>query len=133
MAKMKMVDTINLNGLEYELDMFENGKHYILRNEDRNVVIFADMDYDGDISDVFNGIAKEPYDNLVSFLNYNDDLIVYWSKIEGTTSDYTICLDCNYKDGWNITKLRKYIQGFSDSDCYHYKYRVIVDNKMERF
>lgn len=133
MAKMNMYDAIGLNGLNYDLYVVEEGECCVFRSEDRNVVVFVDMDYDGDVSDVFNGITEEPYNRLISFMNDNDDFIVYWSKVEGTTSDYTICCDCNYDDGWDIAKLREYMRGFSDSEYYYYKYTIIKDDKLSRF
>lgn len=124
---------MELRGLDYDFDLVNKAKHRIYYNKERNVAIFADMDYDGEIPDVFNWTPDEPYDRIISFLNNNNDVIVYWYKVEGTTSDYVVCPDCNYKDGWNITKLRKYIREFSDSEYYHYKYTIIKDNEIARF
>lgn len=39
---------------------------------------------------MFNGIAEEPYNKLIDFMNKNNNLIIKWTKVEGTmqSKDY---------------------------------------------
>ncbi|MBZ9622977.1 hypothetical protein G9F71_008925 [Clostridium sp. FP2] len=57
-----------------------------------NTILFQPLD-GTTIENIHNGIAEEPYQWLIKELNNNKNVIVVWSAIPGTTSDYTIYYD----------------------------------------
>ena len=88
---------IKLKGLDYELELVKDDRYRIYYNEERNVAILAIAYCKDEPTDlVFNGISEEPYKKLIKFMNENNNLIIKWTKVEGTTSDYTIYCNCNY-------------------------------------
>ena len=93
-----MNNSLYLLGLNYGLDLVKEDRYHIYYNEERNVAIFA-VNYctREKIDDVFNGISVKAYRELIDFMNANDNLIIYWTKVESTTSDYTIYCNCNYE------------------------------------
>lgn len=57
-----------------------------------NIIVFSPYD-DCDIDSVCNGIANDTYFYLTCELNTNKNLLVDWSQVSGTTSDYTLYYD----------------------------------------
>lgn len=45
------------------------------------------------VSNICNGIRDSAYNYLINVLNNNRNIIVKWTQIEGTTSDYDILFD----------------------------------------
>ena len=130
---INVLTEIGLVGLYYKLHVTCKDGYYTFYNTDRNMAIFASIDYDGDISDVFNATADEPYDRLISFMNDNSDFVVYWYKTEGTTSDYTICLDHAYEYGLEAKDVVDYICKVKENSWSSYKYDVVEDGQVSQF
>lgn len=135
MAKAKAVE-LHLKNLSYGLKLVKDDRYRIYHNEKQNVTIFA-IAYckDESIGDVFNGITEEPYTKLIDFMNENENLIIKWTKVEGTTSDYTIYCDCDYDGDWNIIDLDEYLWELcpDKGDMKSYKYTIVEDEKMRKF
>ena len=129
-----MKKVLYLNGLNYGLKLVKKDRYHIYYNKKRNVAIFA-VNYcpSEKISDVFNGISEKAYKCLIDFMNTNNDLIIYWTKTEGTTSDYTIYCDCNYDGDWNIIDLDEYLWCLRDGENNSYKYNIVKDGEMHIF
>ena len=125
---------IKLKGLDYELELVKDDRYRIYYNEERNVAILAIAYCKDEPTDlVFNGISEEPYKKLIKFMNENDNLIIKWTKVEGTTSEYTIYCDCNYIYDWNIIDLDEYLQYLAFNATNKYKYSIVKDGYMRQF
>ena len=126
--------SLYLSGLNYELDLVKEDRYRIYYNKERNVAIFA-VNYcpREKIFSVFNGISEEAYEQLIDFMNINDNLIVYWTKVEGTTSDYTIYCDCDYEEDWNIIDLDEYLWCLREGESNTFKYNIVKDGELTPF
>jgi hypothetical protein len=67
----------------------------ICYHKTNNNLILFDSDSSEDAVSVFNCTRDSMYLYLINALNINKNIIVYWSKIPGTTSDYIIFYDVN--------------------------------------
>ena len=131
---MVEVEYLSLRGLDYELDLIKEDRYHIYYNEEKNVAIFAlNICPTENIEDVFNAITNSAYEQLIDFMNTNNNLIVYWTKVEGTTSDYTIYCDCDYEDDWNIVDLYEYLLCMREGEDSHFKYNIVKDGEIEKF
>lgn len=129
-----MNNSLGLIGLNYGLSLIKEDRYHIYYNEERNVAIFA-VNYcpTKKIDDVFNGISVKAYRELIDFMNANDNLIIYWTKVEGTTSDYTIYCDCNYEEDWNIIDLNEYLWCLREGESNTFKYNIVKDGELTPF
>jgi hypothetical protein len=85
---------LGLRNLNYELDLFNSKKQFaVYRNTNNNNTIIFSYDKTCDIDSVCGAIRDKAYDYLINELNTNDNLLVYWTQVEGTTSDYIIFYD----------------------------------------
>ena len=128
---------LELRGLKYDLELVKEDRYCIYYNEDRNVTIVA-IPYckDESVSDVFNGISSDRYLPLIKFMNEHKNLIIYWTKVEGTTSDYIVYCDADYLsycDDWNIIDMKEYLWllDFGTSSCG--KYSIVKDEEIKPF
>lgn len=126
-----MDNSLYLIGLNYGLDLVKEDRYHIYYNKERNTAIFA-VNYcpTEKIDDVFNGISVKAYRELIDFMNANDNLIIYWTKVEGTTSDYTIYCDCNYEKDWNIIDLNEYLWCLREGESNTFKYNIVKDGEL---
>ena len=129
-----MNNSLYLLGLNYGLDLVKEDRYHIYYNKERNIAIFA-VNYcpKENINDVFNGISVAAYRQLIDFMNANDNLIIYWTKVESTTSDYTIYCDCNYKEDWNIIDLKEYLWCLREGESNTFKYNIVKDGELKPF
>lgn len=129
-----MDNSLYLIGLNYGLDLVKEDRYRIYYNEERNVAIFA-VNYcpKEKIDDVFNGISVKAYRELIDFMNANDNLIIYWTKVESTTSDYTIYCDCDYEEDWNIIDLNEYLWCLREGENSNFKYNIVKDGELKQF
>ena len=125
---------LSLKGLDYELNLVKEDRYNIYYNKDNNVTIFAlNLCPTESINDVFNAITEDAYMQLIDFMNTHNDLIVYWTKVEGVTSDYTIYCNCNYDGDWNIVDLYEYLWLLREGEECHFKYVIVQDTEMVKF
>ena len=71
----------------------ENGYLTSFYNSDNNNMILFDTNDSDEITveSICNStVSYGAYEYLIDVLNNNKDILVYWSQVEGTTSDYTI-------------------------------------------
>lgn len=127
-----MNNLLFLKGLEYELTLVKEDRYHIYHNKERNVTIFA-VCYcpEEKIDLVFNGISTRAYEYLINFMNNNNNLIIHWSKVEGTTSDYTIYCDCDYEGDWNIIDLNEYLWFLDQGQKNSYKYNIVKNDELK--
>lgn len=82
---------LKLKGLNYELTKVNKGEKEIYYNEETNNSIILDpIDEGCNVFSIRKGIANDAYQYLIDCLNTNNNLLVHWSQVQQTTSDYTI-------------------------------------------
>lgn len=98
--------------------------------KNNNLIVFSPFD-DCDIESVCNSIRESAYIYLTSVLNTQNNVVVSWSQVSGTTSDYTIYYNMpidelknkSYKEIW------EYIYSLNiQSDVTSYKYTEVKNN-----
>ena len=89
-------DKLYLRNLEHKYKLIK-GKRFCIYHDNinNNLIIFSPYDQVDDVENIYNGIKNNAYEYLMNELNTHDNIVVHWSKIEGTTSDYTIYYDFN--------------------------------------
>lgn len=126
---MKELELRNLNNIFYKKD---RKKKYSVYHDpvNNNIILFSPYD-DCDIESVCNGIRTSAYFYLIGILNTQKNVIVSWSQVSGTTSDYTIYYDMpvdslkdkSYKEIWD------YLYSLDiQSDIHSYKYTEVKNN-----
>lgn len=63
-----------------------------------NLIVFTPCDEDTDTESICNSIRPQIYNYLINELNSKNGLVISWSQVEGTTSDYTIYYDLDSKE-----------------------------------
>lgn len=110
----------------------KSGRNEVFYDEiNSNMIIFKSYDKEVDTDSICNSIRDKAYTYLINELNNNKNIIVYWSQVEGTTSDYNIYYDLNPSD--LVGKTYKEIVGSLPSlkTIFAYKY-VEIKNGIER-
>jgi hypothetical protein len=81
-----------LRNLKYEMIQTNRGasKQVYYIEETNNVVLLEPLNPLCDWETIVNSISNEPYDYLIDTLNNETGLVVHWTQLEGTTSDYNI-------------------------------------------
>jgi hypothetical protein len=88
----KLLELKNLKNTFYKQD--GNRKYSVYHDPiNHNLIVFSPYDNDTDIESVCNSIRNSAYNYLTDSLNEGNNLLVHWSQVEGTTSDYTIYYD----------------------------------------
>lgn len=87
-----MAQVINLQYAQHTFVKMNRGNRYEVYydKKNNNLIVFTPY-HKGETSiDIGNATVTIPYSYLMKRLNKDKNLIVHWSKVEGTTSDYTI-------------------------------------------
>lgn len=122
----------NVNHMFFKMD--KNRKYCVYTDPTGNVIVFSPYD-NCTVDSVCNSIAEDMYGYLCNELNTHKNLLVHWSQVEGTTSDYTIYYDMpigeliqkSYKD------IMEYLeQNRIDSEYWHFKYLSVKDGLVTR-
>jgi hypothetical protein len=123
---------LGLRNLNYELDLINSkGRFAVYRNTDNNNTIIFSYDKTCDIDSVCGAIRDKAYDYLINELNTNDNLLVYWTQVEGTTSDYIIFYDVACDD--LLLSISRKMTGeymnslINEDNAPHYKYTQVKD------
>ncbi len=85
-----------------------------------NLIIFTPFDSDVDSNDICNGIRDSAYSYLINELNTEKNVIVHWSAVSGTTSDYTIYYDMPVEE----------LKNKKHKEIYEYLHQLNIDNKI---
>ena len=98
-----------------------------------NLIVFSPYD-DCTVDSVCDSIRDEAYLYLINELNMNKNIVVNWSQINGTTSDYTIYYntDVDMLKGKSHKEILTIIHNNIDinsGDCCGYKYTQVKDGK----
>lgn len=125
---------LELRGLDFGLELIKDDRYKIYHNKDRNVTILAiAYDVDEEADEVFDAIADENYLPLIDFMNKNDNLIIKWTKIGESISDYEVYCDADYQSycsDWNIIDLNEYLDVLRLWQKSEAKYIMIKDGYM---
>jgi hypothetical protein len=130
---------LGLRSLNYELDLIKSkGRFAVYKNKDNNNAIIFSYDKTCDIDSVCGAIRDKAYDYLINELNTNNNLLIYWTQVEGTTSDYIIFYDVDNDD--LSLSIPKYITGeymdslIKEDNARYFKYTQVkngVRSKLE--
>lgn len=87
-----MDNELYLNGLYGTYIKVNREKRYdVYYNKyNNNTIVFDPIDKCCNTESIANGIGGKRYMYLIDTLNENEGLVVHWSQVEGTTSDYDI-------------------------------------------
>ncbi len=127
------MDTLELRNLNNELVKVNNHetKEMFYDETNNNLIIFNPLDEGIDTESICNGISNKAYLYLINELNANKNLVIEWSQIEGTTSDYVIYHDLEPLDFVDKAH-EKIIKTLPKvKECFGYKY-VEIKNGKER-
>lgn len=85
----------NLNYEFYHSGVFECENGYLTSfysTKNNNLILFDTNDSDDiTVESICNStVSKGAYEYLIDILNTHKNILVYWSQVEGTTSDYII-------------------------------------------
>lgn len=89
---MKTLELRNLKGVYIKINKDKRNEIYH-DTITKNLLIFTPYDKSCNTDSICNGIRNSMYDYLINELNTKRGIIVLWSQVHGTTSDYTIYYD----------------------------------------
>jgi hypothetical protein len=126
-----MGEELELRGLISSFyKMNKRAKKYCVYHQplNNNLIVFSPYD-DCDVNSVCDSIRDSMYFHLIEVLNTWKNVLVSWSQVSGTTSDYTIYYDMpvnelkskSYKEIW------EYINGLNIKYVGGYKYTEVRD------
>jgi hypothetical protein len=125
--------TLKLRDLNNKYEKVNKGT----RNEvyydsiNNNMIIFCPYDKESDTYSICDSIRESMYQYLINELNTQTGLIVCWSQVEGTTSDYIIYYDLdssNYKESTHKDILKVLSECTNDRNTM--KYNQVKDGKL---
>lgn len=125
---------MNVLGLKDAIDEFEktnSGKRKEVYHCEftNNTLVFYPADAECDTTSICNCIPEPEYQRLIDYLNEEENLVVYWSQVEGTTSDYTIYKDMHLSEDElrSFRKITKRLEAAVKEDVRGglYKYNIV--------
>lgn len=108
----------------------KNKRREVFHDEiNNNLIIFSPLDKEVDTNSICNSIRDKAYFYLINELNNNNGLVVHWSQIEGTTSDYTVYYSLNVD--YLVSKSYKEIINVlsSQPNISAYKYTKVINSE----
>jgi len=107
--------------------------HDLINN---NLIVFSPYD-NCTVDSVCGSIRDEAYLYLINELNMNKNIVVSWSQITGTTSDYIIYYDMNVdmlksKTHKEILTIINKSINTNSGECCGYKYTQVKDGKEDK-
>lgn len=129
--------TLGLRGTGYEFVKTNSGKRKEVFHcrETNNTLVFLPYDKGCNRESICNGIMDDRYFPLIDFLNTNKNLVVVWSQIEGTTSDYTIFKDVSLsgEELRSLSKINKRLKGLArETPEQRWKYNVVENGILSK-
>lgn len=103
-----------------------------------NVVIYSYYSLDEEeiptdiVQSISDYIRNDVYNYLINALNNSKNTIVYWSQVEGTTSDYTIYYDVKIPNVVDYESIYKMTIDLSFNDKIGYKYVEVKNGKYSK-
>lgn len=123
---------IGLRNLNYELELFNGRKQFAVykNDENKNAIIYS-YDRGCSVNSVSGAIRDEAYLYLINELNTNNNVLVDWRQVEGTTSDYDIYYNMNYEkvlEEIENKSIDEYLESLiKENNAPSFKYRQIKD------
>lgn len=127
---MKELNLRNLLGTFIKTNNSNQNEIYYDKHNN-NLIIFH-PDFKTNTESICNSIRDEAYSYLMNKLNTNIGLVVYWTQVEGTTSDYTVYYDVT-PDELNIASHEEALNILRNqtSDTNSMKYNSVKDGRLE--
>ena len=113
-----------------EDDSFTETETYVIFQDkiNNNVVAYSyyscdDEEIPTDITkSISNSICNSAFDYLINVLNNSKNTVVYWSQVEGTTSDYIIYYDIEIPEVIDYNSIYDLTVGLFKKNVLSYKY-----------
>ena len=103
-----------------------------------NVVVYSyyscdDEEIPTDITkSISNSIRNDAFDYLINVLNNSKNTVVYWSQVEGTTSDYIIYYDIEIPEVIDYESIYNLTINLSSDEILGYKYTEVKNGKCSK-
>jgi hypothetical protein len=122
--------TLELRHLTIPFHKMNKGKKYCVYHQpvNNNLIIFSPYD-DCNVDSVCDGIRNSMYLYLIEKFNTYENVLVHWSQVSGTTSDYTIYYDMpvNELKTKSYKEILEYIKRLGIDHIFAYKYQEVRD------
>ena len=137
----KSIETFLSDEDECEEDGYfiETETYEIYRDKINNNVIvysyssFEEEEIPKDITkSISNSIRNDAFDYLINVLNNSKNTVVYWSQVEGTTSDYIIYYDIEIPEVIDYNSIYNLTINLSSDEILGYKYTEVRDGKCSK-
>ena len=103
-----------------------------------NIIIYSYYSYDDEevpkdiVASISNSIRNSAFDYLINVLNNSKNTVVYWSQVEGTTSDYIIYYDIKIPEVIDYNSIYNLTIDLSSDEILGYKYTEVKNGKCSK-
>ena len=84
------------------------------------------------VASISGCIRDSAFDYLINVLNNSKNTVVYWSQVEGTTSDYIIYYDIEIPEVIDYNSIYNLTVNLSSDEILGYKYTEVRDGKCSK-
>ena len=77
------------------------------------------------VASISNSIRNDAFDYLINTLNNSKNTVIYWSQVEGTTSDYIIYYDIEIPEVIDYESIYNLTVNLSSDEILGYKYTEV--------
>ena len=84
------------------------------------------------VASISNSIRNSAFDYLINVLNNSKNTVVYWSQVEGTTSDYIIYYDIKIPEVTDYNSIYNLTINLSSDEILGYKYTEVKNDKCSK-
>jgi len=127
-----------LRGCKNAYHKLDKKRKYTMYHDpiNNNLIVFSPYD-DCTVDSVCDSIRDEAYLYLINELNMKRNIVVSWSQVSGTTSDYNIYYDMDVdmlkgKSHKEILTMINSNVNTNSGECCGYKYVQVKDDKVGR-
>ncbi len=82
------------------------------------------------VASISNSIRNSAFDYLINVLNNSKNTVVYWSQVEGTTSDYIIYYDIEIPEVIDYESIYNLTINLSSDEILGYKYTEVKNGNV---
>ena len=82
------------------------------------------------VASISNSIRNSAFDYLINVLNNSKNTVVYWSQVEGTTSDYIIYYDIEIPEVIDYESIYNLTINLSSNEILGYKYTEVKNGNV---
>lgn len=139
-----MVEMSSLEDEEDEEDeedcSFTQTETYAIYQDEinNNIVVYSYYSCDDEkiptdiTKSISNSIRNDAFDYLINVLNNSKNTVVYWSQVEGTTSDYIIYYDIEIPEVIDYESIYNLTINLSSDEILGYKYTEVKNDKCSK-